>query len=120
MPSDFTDREWPRRPVSIAASIKDAHGEQSSGTLIDISERGCRIRFLDADALKVGDIYHIRFAGLNVQAACVAWSRSKVAGMRFVSLIESSVIGELSTRWKRLSAMKNARSGKDHPGQPLW
>ncbi|EAQ29039.1 hypothetical protein NAP1_15608 [Erythrobacter sp. NAP1] len=119
-PSEYTDREWPRRPVSIAASIKDAEGEQFNGTLIDISERGCRIRVLEAGPLRVGDTFHVRFAGLDAQAACVAWSQNKVAGMRFVSLIESTVIGELTTRWKRLYAIKSTRSPGNHPGEPLW
>jgi len=76
---------WVARPdradVLIKAALRVA-GREIPVTIIDISQRGCKIRCLHI--LPIGHIVELVIPAFQPNAAAVRWSLPGMAGLRFV------------------------------------
>lgn len=76
---------WISRPDRTDVMIKAAlrmDGREVPVTIIDMSERGCKIRCLHI--LPIGQIVQLAIPAFQPNAASVRWSLPGLAGLRFV------------------------------------
>ena len=76
---------WVARPdradVMIKAGLRVA-GRDLPVTIIDMSERGCKIRCLEI--LPIGEVVELAIPAFQPNAASVRWSLPGMAGLRFI------------------------------------
>ena len=77
----WTAREE-RKPVQISANVRLSVGRIVPVTIIDASERGCKVRCLHA--LPIGEIVQLEIPAFQPNPASVRWSLAGKAGLRFV------------------------------------
>ena len=77
----FVIRSGPRHAVRQVVSITDAHGNQQSALLIELSQDGCRLSQLHAIALEDDQPLTISVAGTQDLNARVRWRRDATAGL---------------------------------------
>jgi hypothetical protein len=70
-----------RADVLIKAGLRVA-GREVPVTIVDMSERGCKIRCLHM--LPIGEIVELVIPAFQPNAASVRWSLPGMAGLRFI------------------------------------
>jgi hypothetical protein len=70
-----------RADVLIKAGLRVA-GREVPVTIIDMSERGCKIRCLHT--LPIGEIVELVIPAFQPNTASVRWSLPGIAGLRFI------------------------------------
>ena len=70
-----------RTDVLIKAALRLA-GQQLPVTIIDMSERGCKIRCLHL--LPIGEVVELVIPAFQPNVASVRWSLPGIAGLRFI------------------------------------
>jgi len=65
----------------LKASLRVA-GRQLPITIIDMSDRGCKIRCLEV--LPVGEVVELVIPAFQPSAATIRWSLAGMAGLRFI------------------------------------
>jgi PilZ domain-containing protein len=70
-----------RADVMIKAALRVA-GRELPVTIIDMSERGCKIRCLHI--LPIGEVVELAIPAFQPNAASVRWSLPGIAGLRFI------------------------------------
>ena len=70
-----------RADVMIKAALHVA-GRELPVTIIDMSERGCKIRCLHM--LPIGEVVQLEIPAFQPNAATIRWSLPGLAGLRFI------------------------------------
>ena len=71
-----------RNPVRIEATVQLTTGLRVPVTIIDASDRGCKISCLHA--LPIGEIVQLEIHAFQPNPASVRWSIAGKAGLRFL------------------------------------
>lgn len=84
------DRRWfERSPAEVAASFRERGRTRLRAQLIDLSPKGCRVKF--SGSLVVGSHAWIMLPTLESWYACVAWSEEGEAGLDFERPLHEAV-----------------------------
>ena len=94
-PKFIIERESPRRPLRVKASVRSAVKGQIGGRLVDISERGCKIELFDR-SVSPGHRIIIKLETLEVWVGYIRWIRDGVAGVYFERPMHTSIVDHLS------------------------
>ncbi|MBY9062064.1 PilZ domain-containing protein [Sphingomonas yunnanensis] len=82
-----------RVPTALAGSLRLFLGESESVQVVDVSNRGCRLRGV---ALKAAQRVWLRIGELETLVGTVAWCDDGEAGIRFEQRLPRAVIVLLS------------------------
>ncbi|MBB3692423.1 PilZ domain-containing protein [Sphingomonas sp. BK580] len=82
-----------RLPTALEGSLRLFLGESEPVQVVDVSNRGCRLRGV---ALKAAQRVWLRIGGLETLVGTVAWCDDGEAGIRFEQRLPHAVIALLS------------------------
>lgn len=92
------ERKARRVELRVDIRVRKPGVGKSSGLLLDISNRGCRVELVERVA--PADRILIMLPGLDLVAARVAWQRHWIAGLEFENPLHPAVFEMLVTRLK--------------------
>jgi hypothetical protein len=93
------DRRWAqRRSVEIDVDVVNSEGLSFAGTVTDISEDGCMIRFASEQDLERDALHTIKLAGLPTLSGHVVWCSDGKAGLAFSEPLHSAQVQGLVTK----------------------
>ncbi|MDE2562287.1 MAG: PilZ domain-containing protein [Sphingomonadales bacterium] len=95
MPGRPDGRRDPRRELAAEAVIKNARQLRIGGSLVDISEHGCRIE-IHVGTAERDQIVTIRLGNMDSWAGVVRWSNGSQVGIEFMTPLHSAVVDHLS------------------------
>ncbi|RVQ69284.1 PilZ domain-containing protein [Croceicoccus ponticola] len=89
-----------RSRVRIPAGYRTDKGDEIATSVIDISERGCRLRS-GVDLLKPGEGLSIAIGNLAPVSAQVQWQYGSFCGLSFVRPLDTALLDHLRHAYVR-------------------
>lgn len=93
-PKIIIERSGLRRSLQTSAIVRSVKGH-IGGSLIDISELGCKLSLFDA-SVKPGHKITIKLPNLELWVGYVRWANESVVGVVFERPMHSAVVDHLS------------------------
>ena len=103
-------RQFRRRAVNFAAILEEQDATASEVSVLDLSERGFRVR--TDDDLKVGSPLFVKLPGAEAVRAKIVWSRNGEAGCEFDEELRSGTLEMIVASATPKRRIVDARTGK--------
>lgn len=93
--SVLVTRAHKRFAVRRAASLRNAHGNESDGLMIELSCEGCRISKIDSDAYTIDEAVTLELDDGEHHDGRVRWAHDGFVGIKFAAALRPAELGEL-------------------------
>ncbi len=95
-PREQVERAAPRLPVSAEVGLRSIGRNSFRVRVFDLSSHGCKVELVERPS--VGDAVSVKFDGLDVLEAIVAWVEGPNAGLTFRNSVHPAVLDLLLQR----------------------